>query len=580
MPGIGRPGGGRPYPDVVSETTPGAAEPGRGPSVRPRRVFLLALAAFFLLGAAWAAALPVNGTYDEKQHVVRAYAVASGQWLPSGTATENTGHPSWRFRAPGSLLPGDYNCTWRPTRLPASCQRPAGGPQLTDASSMAGRYSPVYYLPVGLPLLAWPDGTGILLARLVSALLAALLLAAAAAAAARLGRAAVAAVALVGTPMAMNLNGAVNPNGLEIAAGVLFFATMLALLRADGLDRASTRRLLAGAGVAAFLLLTVRQLGPALLAANLIGCLLVARPGRLRALVRSGAARAWLGGLGLAGAAVLIGWTLASRIDAIPASPERAVHAGAGEVARYILRVRVPFYLHQIVGQFSYGETTISRWAIYWWYLVVGVVVIASLLRAGWRSWLAVGWLAGFCAALLIGLDAVLAGRVGWSQHGRYALPTLVGVVLVAAAAEPARRWLGAPLVAAGLVLAIVPVHGYALARVMTRFQNGINAPLDPLHGSWLPRFGPVLPLALLGLGLLVLVALPVAAGANPAGANPAGANPAGANPAGANPAGATGPGAGSGPSPDDRIVRPVRPGGSDLTKEERPVSTTDAGSY
>ena len=38
---------------------------------------------------------------------------------------------------------------------------------------------------------------------------------------------------------------------------------------------------------------------------------------------------------------------------------------------------------------------------------------------------------------------------------------------------------------------ATVVVHGYALARVMTRYQVGISAPLNPLHGSWLPPGGP-----------------------------------------------------------------------------------------
>jgi hypothetical protein len=66
-------------------------------------------------------------------------------------------------------------------------------------------------------------------------------------------------------------------------------------------------------------------------------------------------------------------------------------------------------------------------------------------------------------------------------------------------------RWLSVALVAA-----TVPVHGYALARVMTRYQSGIDAPLNPFAGHWLPPGGPLLPLMTLTLGLAALVALSI----------------------------------------------------------------------
>src|SRR5690348_7483029 len=89
-----------------------------------RRVHLLALLAFFLMGAAWAVALPVNGTYDEKHHLVRAYGAAEGEFFPAGPATEETGFGSEGFHVPASLLPGNVDCTWYHARQPASCQTP------------------------------------------------------------------------------------------------------------------------------------------------------------------------------------------------------------------------------------------------------------------------------------------------------------------------------------------------------------------------------------------------------------------------------------------------------------------------
>ena len=70
-----------------------------------RRTFLLAFAAFFLMGAAWALALPVNGTYDEKHHIVRAYAVADGQFFSPVNVTDGSGFGTQGFRVPASLLP-------------------------------------------------------------------------------------------------------------------------------------------------------------------------------------------------------------------------------------------------------------------------------------------------------------------------------------------------------------------------------------------------------------------------------------------------------------------------------------------
>jgi len=507
--------------------------------IHPRRVFWLAFAAFFLMSAAWAVAMPVNGTYDEKHHIVRAYAVAHGDWFPAEPATERTGFGNEGFEVPASLLPGEVDCAWFPKPpKPASCQVPVTDRSPILVSSNVARYSPVYYLAVGLPLLAWPDATGILIGRLISVLLCALLLAAAASSAARLGRLVLAGVVLVATPMVINLAGSINPNGVEIAAGILVFTTLLALLRAGsegpsgggagldsgaglgagaGLDEPAIRRLLLLTGVAVAVLLTVRQLGPLLLAVDVAACAVLARPGRLRALCRLRAAR-WILGVPLLVGTVFFGyWTVASGIGDIKPMAWNARHGTAGELLHQIYAERVEFYLHQLVGQFGYGETTISDYAIDAWYALWALLVLPALLWAGWRVRLVLAGLAAFSAALLLGLELHFAPLVGWTQHGRYVLPAAVGMVLVAAAAASGGRSAAAAArealagqrwFAVGLAAATVPLHGYALTRVMTRYQIGIDAPLNPLHGSWLPPGGPLLPLALLALGLVALVTL------------------------------------------------------------------------
>src|SRR5690242_5576356 len=131
-----------------------------------RRVWLLAFVGYLVLGMAWALGVPVNGTYDEREHIPRAYGVVTGQVYAKG----------YYFDGPASLLPGDLTC-FKSGKLAAGCQTPpprAGTPEGDTTvrwPSAAARYSPLYYAAVGLPLLISPDLGGIIGARFLSAAL-------------------------------------------------------------------------------------------------------------------------------------------------------------------------------------------------------------------------------------------------------------------------------------------------------------------------------------------------------------------------------------------------------------------------
>jgi hypothetical protein len=475
----------------------------------------VAFVGYFLLAAAWALALPTNGTYDENQHLVRAYAVWTGQFLPHARGVDQAGSPADTIDGPRSLLPANVNCTWRPKPpKPASCQLPVTDRTMGPVPTTAGRYSPVYYLAVGLPLRLSPDATGLVWARLLSAALSALLLAAAAAVAAQQGnRLLLAGLVLVSTPLAMNLSGAVNPNGLEISAGVLLFTALLAALRSP------TKPLLVLAGVAAALLLTVRSLGPVMFALAVVACLLVAGRESTRALLRRRDTLLWFGGLSTAGAAFFVFWLLISHVTDIP--PDRPLRLGLGGILKGIATTRGEFYLRQVVGQFGYGETTVSPAMILLWYVLMATLVVPALWFASWRVRLAIGGIAVAGALLLVGLEIHFVPLRGWYAQARYVMPLGVGVVIAAAyvdsyAAWLARRgWLDRLVLA--LVAATVPLDVYALARVMTRFQVGINAGLQPFGGSWQPPNGPVLPLLACVVGGLLLASTVLARAVRPA---------------------------------------------------------------
>jgi hypothetical protein len=473
--------------------------------VTPRRAFLLALVGFFLLGGAWAVSLPVNGTYDESQHIVRAYAAVDGQWPPHGPNRQS-------FDVPASLIPRNSDCMrQKDAYRPASCQLYYTVLGDVSTETYVARYNPAYYLAVGLPIRLWPDTTGIVLARLLSALLCAIMLAAAVAiAVAQRNRILAAAVVLVATPMVVNLAGAINPNGLEICAGVLLFASGLALIRGGARPR---RALLACAAVAAFGLVVLRHIGPLLLVIDLAALAVLAGPAAVRAAARRRDVWAWLGGGVLAGLLAYGGWLLVARSPVGP-GPGEPTDLTAGGILRGLVSHRFEFYLKQIVGQFGYGETTMSPLAILLWYALVAAVVLPAAWRAGWRvrAVLAGLLVAGF--GLLVALEFYFVPTDNWFSHGRYALPVLVGVVLIAAAHDggraaartPTWRWPTA------LVLATAPVHLYALVRVLSRYREGIDASLAPFGGRWDP---PVpAPLALLavlvGVAALAIVVVTI----------------------------------------------------------------------
>ncbi|WP_433056883.1 DUF2142 domain-containing protein [Dactylosporangium sp. CS-033363] len=479
----------------------------------PRRRFWEYLTAFFLVIAGWALAMPANGTYDEKDHIVRAYAVVTGQWTPAHTVVDRRDDTKPAFLVPATLLPPNSNvdCAWspRPARS-AACQRWVADPERRLTPSGAARYSPVYYLIVGAPLAVAPNLTGIVLARLLSALAAAALLAGALNAARRLrGRLLPLAVVLTATPTAANLAGSINPNGLEIAAGAAACCALLALLRlpCEELDAVAVRRLLWLLGTASFVLLTVRQLGPLLLLLVLAACAALARKGRLSTLARRRPVWALLGSW-LAGLAVSVSWMAYSRIADVATVARDARHFSLSVLLRELLAHRLPFYVNQFVAQFGYGETRAPAFVIVIWYLLLAVVVAGCLTRAPRRTVLVCAGLGVACLGLLVALEVHYLPLVGWFAQGRYAMPAAVGVVLCAAS-EPAfgqflsaRRRLRVFCATSATVAAAL--HLYALAFVMTRFQGS----LDPFNAAWHPWAGSLLPLVSAACGLTLLTVL------------------------------------------------------------------------
>ncbi|SHN35385.1 DUF2142 domain-containing protein [Cryptosporangium aurantiacum] len=482
--------------------------------LRSRAVFLLAFAAFFLVSAGWALALPTNGTNDEDEHIIRAYGAASGQ-LYSAPAAAARGGGAW-YSVPRSLLPVNADCAQK-WELPASClQRPPDDPSRIEVGTAAGRYNPLYYVPVGLPMVLSPNMAGIVLGRLISAgMVAGMLAASVKIAVRRRSPLLLTALLVAASPNLLNLAGSINPSGLELAAGVLTWTALLTLVRArpGELDDRWTAQLLLAAGLGAATLVSIRTLGPLLLGLTVLACAAVARPGRNRELLGRRDTRAVGIGVSIAGLFGIL-WTLFSGVLRNPPAETPPPHLSLTEKLGYIMGDRMTQWVAQLVGRFSYGEVAAPNGMLVAWYGLALLIIVPTLLFATWRQAAVLIGIVVVSLALLVGFELLYYQQIGWAQQSRYVLPFGVGALLFAGCL---RRWEGrlGELATKRFVtisaVAIGAMHVWALAVVMTRFQvtQRFKA-LGALHGAWLPAVGPQIPLLIVALGGALLVALVV----------------------------------------------------------------------
>lgn len=514
-------------PDAPAEAEPDAEKPDTD---APRTgwwrrgtlpVWLVSLLAFTLLGAGWAVAAPFNATYDEDSHIVRAAGVAYGQLRvkPEGALYNSGGYQ----RIPASLVPptrNNRNCMFGPAsqRPSAACYpAPLASHALVKTATTAARYNPLYYVLVGWPMRLAPDMAGIVWARVVSALLSALLLSGAFALAWRYRPSWTlpAAVLLVATPIEINLAGSINPNGLEISAAIAFWTALVVLVRSERMpDRRALRGLLVFAAVAATPLIVLRQIGPLFVLVAAGACALAARPGRLRDLVRARPVRVTAGVLTVI-AVLGTAWTMTSGLLDF-AQLRQGGHVPRSVVAQSILMDRSADWARQLVARF-YGGLWPPDWTIYLWYLMIGAIVVPALVIAGRRLAISLLGTLGFTLVLCVVLEFKYFDAAGATQQGRYYLPLLAGVVLLAGAL-PAYRPRAAGRVTAIAAVLTAPTQVISLALMMTVWQLGAAKGmtktgawrLDPFHGFWHPATGSVLPFVFAVAGAALVIALGV----------------------------------------------------------------------
>ncbi|ACU77004.1 conserved hypothetical protein [Catenulispora acidiphila DSM 44928] len=486
------------------------------------KAFLLAFVGFFLLGSAWSVAMPYDGSPDEFRHVVRAYGVLDGQIGARADA---------HITVPQSLVPTGIadqdaqSCMrWKLDVTAACVASPAPGDEhkMVVTSSGAANYDPIYYAVAGWPIKLFPNYSGIIAARLLTCLLTSVLLGGAVGVATRLARGrgplVLGGVLLAVTPVAVNLTGAVNPAGPEIAAAVAVWTSLIAIL----LARDDSKWTLALFGVSAGALAVLRELGIGWLVAALVVVAFTAGKERLRELARRRSVQIW-SALVVVATVVGAAWILLSTQSNLPTGGQSTAATPHGvELLVKELTHRVPFYTNGLVGLTSFGDVAIPLPLVLAWFAAVGAVLVTAARRGGVRVLLQLAAIVGGSYLFLIAADLRAASTDFWFSQGRYALPMLVGAPILAGYVLADRGLVAVPRqvsLTRWAAWILIPTQGVALWITMIRFQHafhgrhpnlvflfGQTSSVNPFSGAWTPP-GSGVPAALLAVaGIVVLL--------------------------------------------------------------------------
>ena len=468
----------------------------------------------FLVSASWAISTPLGASPDEPAHIIKAASVARGQFI--GEITEAPAVT--RVQVPSGLAAASkWPCFAFDGAKEADCiPEVKNGTDLVGATTSAGLYNPTYYAIVGLPSLLTDDTSrAVMLMRLAGGLVASFFLAITFCAMVRLGNPLWTGLGFVAalTPMVFFLNGAVNPNALEIATGAALLASLLVVVT----GRSSHDRWWLGAvAISGFLLAQARGLSPLWMALIAVAVLTFTPWGRLAVLLKRFDVWATVlilaAGVAVSGMWILLTGTLGSM----------GVFPGAGEVGRYEAFVEMLVgrsFDPGLVGVFGWLDTLAPSFNyVLWSFMALGLVVGALTVARGRALAGVIVCLAGLMLVPPV-VQAASVETSGYIWQGRYALVAFVVVMLIAGVAIGADpRMAAAPTALRqstrfiGIVGGLIVIgQVFALITTIKRYSVGTDTSwLDALQQAplWVPPGGTAMWLLVAGLGMSGIIVL------------------------------------------------------------------------
>jgi len=448
---------------VAQRTESTAARLWTTPNYHDLRVWLATFVVVFVIGSCWAIASPRYGGPDEPAHTLRAYSVAHGEIL--GRERDAMGEPGTLVDAPVIYAQTNPACFAFQPAVTGDCLVVVGDEQVAEFPTSAGRHPPLYYAIVGLPTLLDTSGKSFFAMRVMNAAICAALIASAMVTARRRQWSSwlPTGIVVACTPMAFYLFGLVNPNAVEVAAAVGAWVGGLALIEESRVDR----RVLLRFAVAVVLLALTRQLGPLWVA--IIGASLAVLAGwaGVKRLAADRSVRAALAVCVAAGIAAMAWIVVVKPLDSTN-SGVAPLTIAQSDIQRALVG-EVGLLFREWVGVFGWGDTRLPEAVYFVWAIVFAGFVLALLATSFRRIGLVVVALTigTFVLPAAIQYPGVRDADLFW--QGRYTLPLVVGVPLVAA--WGLARW-PRPVVAPGSLVVPLALVALFVAHVVAFAQN------------------------------------------------------------------------------------------------------------
>jgi hypothetical protein len=495
------------------------------------------VAAYLLIVVAWVGSNPPGAAPDESSHYIRAAGLSELDMY--GEPFDIRSAPAWRTMYTGNAPEGQrawyeamtrgytvqrsidharVHCPRTPATTPARCpptsaarkvdpSPPEGGKGIeTIRASYHAYYEPYGYIAPAIGIRAANTAySAYMLSRLASALLATALIALAAFTLFSIRHPGTLVGLIVAvTPMVVFMGSEIGPNGLEIAGGICLAAGVLRITRGDRRTRGWTAIACGGAA-----LVLARTIGPAWLGFyGLMMLGLLGVRGLVQLLRRS--YPVWLvicSLLLIALALDAMWWKIVPDVSAAELDVDiwHLLDKSFGNLSEQVR--------HQI-GTFGYLEVSIPKPAYNLWkFLTVALVTLAFAAGSRRDRLVLAGSFVGVVAlSLIFAVYAqMLSGDVGKLAQGRYLLPVVVGIPMLAGEIVHRNRR-ALPFGERGLfVVAIVvaaSVHAVAWGANARRHAVGVHGPIwFWTEAEWTP-VGGWTPWVLFGSAAILLMLL------------------------------------------------------------------------